>query len=83
MTIRLITILFIGLTTANIASAAQLINHAEGKEKIGVISVSHAQTLDDLSNQLSRKADKQGARSFKILSTTGDNYLHGVAEIYQ
>ncbi|MCY4764953.1 DUF1471 domain-containing protein [Klebsiella aerogenes] len=26
---------------------------------------------------------EQGATSFKILSTTGDNRLHGVAEIYK
>ncbi|HFJ2989565.1 TPA: DUF1471 domain-containing protein, partial [Klebsiella pneumoniae] len=34
-----------------------------------------------LSDALSRKADEQGATSFKILSTTGNNRLHGVAEI--
>lgn len=61
--------------------AVQGINHADGKEKISVVSVSNAYTLDDLSNALSRKADEQGATSFKILSTTGNNRLHGVAEI--
>ncbi|ENT2009772.1 TPA: DUF1471 domain-containing protein [Salmonella enterica subsp. enterica serovar Chester] len=40
-------------------------------------------TLDELSDALSRKADERGATSFKILSTTGDNRLHGVAEIYK
>ncbi|TGC10163.1 hypothetical protein CRG93_06510 [Escherichia sp. E2593] len=53
------------------------------KKKIGVISASNALTLDELSNALSRKADEQGATSFKILSTTGNNKLHGVAEIYK
>ena len=75
----LITTLVMGFISVNAASAAQ----ADGKEKIGVVSVSNAYTLDDLSNALSRKADEQGATSFKILSTTGDNRLHGVAEIYK
>ncbi len=75
----LITTLVMGFISVNAASAAQEINHADGKEKIGVVSVSNA----DLSNALSRKADEQGATSFKILSTTGDNRLHGVAEIYK
>ncbi|RZN16800.1 MULTISPECIES: DUF1471 domain-containing protein [unclassified Escherichia] len=79
----LITALFMGFISANTASAAEEIHHADGKEKIGVVSASNALTLDELSNALSRKADEQGATSFKILSTTGNNRLHGVAEIYK
>ncbi|HCS5125472.1 TPA: DUF1471 domain-containing protein [Escherichia coli] len=79
----LITTLVMGFISVNAASAAQEINHADGKEKICVVSTSNAYTLDDLSNALSRKADEQGATSFKILSTTGNNRLHGVAEIYK
>lgn len=65
----LITSLVIGFTAVNAASAAQEINHAGGKEKMGVVSASNAYTLDELSDVLSRKADEQGATSFKILST--------------
>ena len=83
MKARLITLLFMGFIAVNAASAAQEINHADGKEKIGVVSASNAYTLDELSNSLSRKADEQGATSFKVLSTTGNNRLHGVAEIYK
>ncbi|WP_281077230.1 DUF1471 domain-containing protein [Klebsiella quasivariicola] len=83
MKAQLIATLVMGFITVNAAYAAQEINHADGKEKIGVVSASNAYTLDDLSNALSRKADEQGATSFKILSTTGNNRLHGVAEIYQ
>ena len=54
-----------------------------GKEKIGVVSASNALTLDELSDALSQKADKQGASAYKILSATGNNRLHGVAEIYK
>lgn len=79
----LITTLFVGFISVNTASAAQEINHTNGKEKIGVVSASNAYTLEGLSNALSRKADKQGATSFRILSVTGDNWLHGVAEIYK
>ncbi|AOP98844.1 multiple stress resistance protein BhsA [Enterobacter hormaechei subsp. hoffmannii] len=79
----LIATLVMGFISVNAASAAQEINHADGKENIGVVSASNAYTLDELSNTLSRKADEQGATSFKILSTTGNNRLHGVAEIYK
>ena len=79
----LITALFMGFISVNTASAAEEIRHAAGKEKIGEVSVSNALTLDEVSNALSRKADEQGATSFKILSTTGNNKLHGVAEIYK
>ncbi|MBK0018391.1 DUF1471 domain-containing protein [Kosakonia cowanii] len=79
----LITTLIMGFISVNAASAAQEINQADGKEKMGVVSASNAYTLDELSDVLSRKADEQGATSFKILSTTGDNRLHGVAEIYK
>ncbi|QMN54404.1 DUF1471 domain-containing protein [Citrobacter freundii] len=79
----LITTLVMGFISVNSVSAAQEINHADGKEMIGVVSASNAYTLDDLSNALSRKADERGATSFKILSTTGNNRLHGVAEVYK
>lgn len=42
----LITSLVVGFITVNAASAAQEINHADGKEKIGVVSASNAYTLD-------------------------------------
>lgn len=79
----LITTLVMGIISVNAASAAQEINDADGKQKFGVVSASDVYTLDELSNELSRKADEQGATSFKILSTTGKNKLHGVAEIYK
>lgn len=79
----LIITLVMGFISVNAASAAQEINHADGKEKMGVVSASNAYTLDELSDVLSRKADEQRATSFKILSTTGDNRLHGVSEIYK
>ncbi|WP_434636191.1 DUF1471 domain-containing protein [Klebsiella sp. I138] len=79
----LISALLIGTGMVNAASAAQQVNDAAGKEKIGVVSASNAMTLDELSDALSRKADEQGASSYKILSATGNNRLHGVAAIYK
>ena len=43
----LITTLVIGFISVNAASAAQQINHAVGKEKMGVVSASNAYTLDE------------------------------------
>lgn len=63
--------------------AAEEITNTAGKVKLGEVSVSDALTLDGLVNTLSEKADAQGATAFKVLSTTGQNKLHGVAEIYK
>ncbi|BBQ83591.1 hypothetical protein WP7S18C02_20590 [Klebsiella sp. WP7-S18-CRE-02] len=73
----------LSLFTINSAFSAQAIASDAGKVKMGVVSASGASTLDDLVAQLSTQADKQGASSFKVLSATGNNKLHGVAEIYQ
>ncbi|TNH43916.1 multiple stress resistance protein BhsA [Photorhabdus luminescens] len=50
--------------------------------KVGVVSVTGADTLETLSAELSKKADKAGASSFRIISAGGKNQLSGVAEIY-
>ncbi|MEF3107646.1 DUF1471 domain-containing protein [Raoultella sp. WB_B2P2-3] len=67
----------------NVANAAQQVSNVSGKEKIGVVSASRALTLDELSAELNRKADKAGATAYRIISADGNNYLHGVAEIYK
>lgn len=63
--------------------AAEEITNTAGKVKMGEVSASDALTLDELVNALSEKADAQGASAFKVLSTTGQNKLHGVADIYK
>ncbi|EKK4016364.1 DUF1471 domain-containing protein [Cronobacter sakazakii] len=78
----LITTLVMGFISVSAASAAQEINHADGKGKISVVSASNTYTLVNLSNALSRKTYEQGVTSFEILSTTGNNRLHGVSELY-
>ncbi|ANE75517.1 DUF1471 domain-containing protein [Dickeya solani] len=49
---------------------------------VGTVSAT-AVTLDSLQASLSEKANAAGAKSFRIISATGnDNQLRGVAEIY-
>ncbi|KDE37905.1 hypothetical protein AW40_05015 [Kosakonia radicincitans UMEnt01/12] len=71
------------LGTTQPAFSAEQISDSTGKQRIGVVSVSNALTLDELVNQLAEKADRQGASAFRVLSTTGNNKLHGDAEIYK
>ncbi|CDG19767.1 Multiple stress resistance protein BhsA [Xenorhabdus poinarii G6] len=52
-------------------------------EKVGVISVTGAETLDTLTEQLSQKANESGAKYFRITSAFGQNNLNGTAEIYR
>ncbi|WP_338883592.1 MULTISPECIES: multiple stress resistance protein BhsA [Xenorhabdus] len=62
--------------------AATEVQVAKG-EKIGVVSVSGAATLDSLTEELSKKADEAGASYFRVVSANGQNQLTGVAEIYK
>ncbi|QJT79688.1 YdgH/BhsA/McbA-like domain containing protein [Kosakonia sp. MUSA4] len=71
------------LGTTQQAFSAEQISDSSGKQRIGVVSVSNALTLDELVNQLAEKADRQGASAFRVLATTGNNKLHGDAEIYK
>lgn len=73
------------LSTVSFGSfAAQLLPSAPADgQRIGVISASGGTDLTSLENQLSAKATAEGAKSFVITSTTGQNTLHGTAVIYQ
>ncbi|MBC8952245.1 YdgH/BhsA/McbA-like domain containing protein [Xenorhabdus sp. PB62.4] len=62
--------------------AATEVQVAKG-DKIGVVSVTGAATLDSLTVELSKKADKAGAKYFRVVSANGQNKLNGVAEIYK
>ncbi|MDX7990225.1 DUF1471 domain-containing protein [Xenorhabdus sp. Reich] len=62
--------------------AATEVQVAKG-DKIGVVSVTGAATLDNLTEELSKKADKEGAAYFRVVSAYGQNQLGGVAEIYK
>lgn len=73
----------LSLFVSNAVLAAEIVSSDTNKVIIGVVSADNASTLDDLVAKLSEQADKKGATSFKVLSATGDNKLHGVAEIYK
>lgn len=78
------TLAAIALASVSFGSfAAELVNTQPADlQKTGVITVSDASDLTSLENKLAAKADEAGAKSFQIISATGDNKLHGTAIIY-
>ncbi|MGM3160846.1 multiple stress resistance protein BhsA [Dickeya undicola] len=71
----------VALATLSFGSMAA--TEVQTAQNSGVGSVSATgYTLDDLQAQLSAKADAAGAKSFRIITATGDEQLHGVAELY-
>ncbi|WP_434462632.1 multiple stress resistance protein BhsA [Serratia plymuthica] len=78
------TLVAIALASVSFGSfAAELVNTQPADlQKTGVITVSGASDLTSLENKLAAKADEAGAKSFQIISTAGDNKLHGTAIIY-
>ena len=78
------TLAAIALASVSFGSfAAELVNTQPADlQKTGVITVSGASDLTSLENKLAAKADEAGAKSFQIISTAGDNKLHGTAIIY-
>ncbi|WP_431223141.1 multiple stress resistance protein BhsA [Serratia sp. L9] len=78
------TVAAIALASVSFAGfAAELVNSQPADlQKAGVISVGGASNLTSLENKLAAKAEEAGAKSFQIISTTGNNKLHGTAIIY-
>ncbi|MCA7011814.1 DUF1471 domain-containing protein [Dickeya dadantii subsp. dieffenbachiae] len=72
----------IALATVSFGTfAATEVQHSASLS-VGTVSAT-AGTLDGLQASLSEKANAAGAKSFRIISATGnDNQLRGVAEIY-
>lgn len=66
------------------AFAAQSINPAEAQNlnKIGVVSVQGATTLDGLEAQLAQKAQQAGAKAYSITSANTNGRMSGSAVIY-
>jgi hypothetical protein len=68
------------------SSAAQLISNqqAENLRPMGVISVSGIDgTPTDIRQQLSQKADSEGASSYRVIEARNDGNYHATAEIYK
>ncbi|CAM3600756.1 hypothetical protein BS639_19390 [Rouxiella silvae] len=68
------------------ASAAQLVTNqqAENLQSVGTISVSGIDGVpSDIRQQLSQKADSQGASSYRVIEARNDGNYHATAEIYK
>lgn len=73
------------LTVASFSAlSADEINSAQAvdQQAVGVVSVSGATNLSSLEASLADKAEQAGAKSYRIVSTTGNNNLHGTAALY-
>ncbi|MBD2783879.1 DUF1471 domain-containing protein [Xenorhabdus sp. DI] len=81
-TSKYIAVLFALTAISFGSSAATEVKSAVG-EKVGIISVTDAETLDTLTDKLSQKAEEAGAKYFRIISVVGQNNLNGTAEIYR
>jgi len=79
------TIAAIALSTLSFGSfAADLVSSAPAEQQqVGVISVNGGHDVSSIESQLAEKAAQSGARSFRIISVTGNNEMHGTAEIYE
>ncbi|TKI06125.1 multiple stress resistance protein BhsA [Martelella alba] len=79
------TIAAIALTTLPFGSFAALqVNAAPANQRqVGVISTSGGHDITSVENQLAEKASQSGAKSFRVTSITGNNLMHGTAELYQ
>ncbi|MBO8135549.1 multiple stress resistance protein BhsA [Dickeya fangzhongdai] len=71
----------VALATLSFGSMAATEVQSVQSRDLGTVSAT-ARTLDDLQAQLSAKADAAGAKSFRIITATGDEQLRGVAELY-
>ncbi|ATO35516.1 DUF1471 domain-containing protein [Dickeya dianthicola] len=72
----------IALATVSFGTFAATEVQQSASLSVGTVSATAA-TLDGLQASLSEKANAAGAKSFRIISATGnDNQLRGVAEIY-
>ncbi|AIA71273.1 putative exported protein [Pectobacterium atrosepticum SCRI1043] len=52
-------------------------------QEIATVSVSGAKTLDAFEVQVAQKAQQAGASSYRIVSATGRDQLHGTAVLYK
>ena len=66
------------------AFAAQSVSPAEAQSlnKVGVVSVQGATTLDGLETQLAQKAQQAGAKAYSITSANTNGKMSGSAVIY-
>ncbi len=76
----------IALTTASFATfaATEVSTAPEGQQSVGMVSASaNSGSFDTLHDRLAAKAADEGASSYRIISTGGENHVYGTAEIYK
>ncbi|MEI9751112.1 YdgH/BhsA/McbA-like domain containing protein [Moellerella wisconsensis] len=73
----------LALTTLSFGTMAATEVQNSNQAPVGVVSVSGASTLDDLTVQLAKKADEAGATSFRVVAASGENQMNGIAQIYK
>lgn len=75
----------IALSTLSFGSfaAEQVTSAPADQQQVGVISITGGHDLTSVENGLADKAAQSGAKSFRVISVTGNNVMHGTAEIYE
>ncbi|TYL42665.1 YdgH/BhsA/McbA-like domain containing protein [Dickeya sp. ws52] len=71
----------IALATVSFGALAATEVQSAQNRGLGTVSVT-GHSLDDLQHQLAAKADAAGAKSFRIISATGDDQMRAVAALY-
>ncbi|MFZ4835120.1 YdgH/BhsA/McbA-like domain containing protein [Rouxiella sp. Mn2063] len=80
-----LTLAALAFSMANYATASQEVSRVASSQlmEVGVVSAGEAHTLDELNSKLAMKADAVNASSYRIISASGNNLLHGTAILYR
>ncbi|MCX8958579.1 peroxide/acid stress response protein YhcN [Erwinia psidii] len=80
--LSLTSILSFGANAANLVTSQQVEN--ENLQSVGTISVSGVSGAPtDIRQELSQKADQQGAKSYRVIEAYINGNYHATAELYK
>ncbi|WP_261643819.1 peroxide/acid stress response protein YhcN [Erwinia mallotivora] len=80
--LSLASVLTFGANAANLVTTQQVEN--ENLQSFGTISVSGiAGAPGDIRQQLSQKADEQGAKAYRVIEAYNNGNYHATAELYK
>jgi len=78
----LASIFSFGANAANLVTNQQV--ESENLQSMGTVSVSGIDgTPTDIRQQLSQKADQQGAKSYRVIEAYNNGNYHATAELYK
>ncbi|AVF33428.1 multiple stress resistance protein BhsA [Rahnella sikkimica] len=80
MTLAALTIATASFSTL---AATEVQSAPAGQQSLGVVSASTYGSLPGLQSQLNAKAEQAGASSYRIIGASGNNQMHGTAELYK